>query len=101
MENEERILQILTEMQQDMSDIHQDIAGLQRQMTSFEDRMTSFDGRLEEQTVSINLYIENSIGQRLDALYDGLMLGAEKHEILEHRVDAVEKRVDRLEVIAI
>lgn len=86
MDNQERILHILTEMQQDMQD-------LKRRMTTFEDS-------LEVQTVSINLNIENNIGKRLDALFDGYMLGSEKHELLERRVDIVEERVDRLVIAA-
>lgn len=92
MKNEDRILQILTDMQQDMTEVKQDIAGLKQHMTTFEDR-------LDEQK-SIILNLENNFEKRLDALTDGYVLNKEKHEILERRVDTVEVRIGRLEIAA-
>lgn len=90
MNNGERILQILTDMQQDISGVKRDVAGLKQSMSSFEDR-------LDEQK-SIILNLENTMGKRIEALYDGHMLNKEKHDILERRVDDMELRVDKLEI---
>ena len=64
-----------------------DIAGMfERQMQAIIDSETR-----------INIKIENEIGKKIDALFDGYKLNFERHEELKDRVDSLEERVDRLE----
>lgn len=113
MNNEDRILQLLTDMQQDISSLKQSMSSFEGRMSSFEgrmssyedsiqsfnDRMSSFEDRFDEQKLII-LNVENNLERRINALYDGHMLNKEKHDLLEHRADAVDLRVARLEIAA-
>ncbi len=46
---------------------------------------------LEEQTVKINLLLENTVSKRLDSLYDGYMLTHEKQWELEQQMSLFKK----------
>ena len=79
MTNEEKILQMLSDMRERLTNIEQEV-------------------------VKTNLKIENDITKRLDLLTDGYVLTQEKQYELErrfeHKIDALEKRVEQLEIKA-
>lgn len=47
---------------------------------------------IENQTMQINLKIENEVTKRIDALFDGYKLAHEKLETLEKRIENLEIR---------
>lgn len=53
---------------------------------------------LEEHTRRIEIKIENEVTQRIDALFDGYKLTHEKQWELERKIEALEKRIERLEI---
>ncbi len=59
-----------------------------------------YEELIEEHTVKINLKIENEVSKRFETLFDGYKLTHEKQWELERKLDALERRIERLEVIA-
>ncbi len=55
---------------------------------------------IDDQTLLINLKIENDVTKRIDSLFDGYKLTHEKQWELERKVDLLEKRIERLEITA-
>ncbi len=53
---------------------------------------------LEEHTRRIEIKIENEVTKRIDALFDGYKLNHEKQWELERKMEALEKRIERLEI---
>ncbi len=53
---------------------------------------------LEEHTRRIEIKIENEVTQRINALFDGYKLTHEKQWELERKIEALEKRIERLEI---
>ncbi|MBC8537271.1 hypothetical protein [Feifania hominis] len=77
----------ISRLSDDLSQFKRDVANLfERQMQATIDSETR-----------INIKIENEIGKKIDALFDGYKLNFERHEELKDRVDSLEERVDRLE----
>ncbi len=52
---------------------------------------------VREAETRINIKIENELTRRLDALTDGYKLNHEKQYELERRMEALERRIERLE----
>ena len=65
-----------------------------------EESTIKFEKLLEEHTVKINLKIENEVTKRIETLLDGYKLTHEKQWELERKLNALEKRIERLEGIA-
>jgi hypothetical protein len=65
-----------------------------------EESTIKFEKLLEEHTVKINLKIENEVTKRIETLFDGYKLTHEKQWELERKLNALEKRIERLEGIA-
>lgn len=65
-----------------------------------EESTAKFEKLLEEHTVKINLKIENEVTKRIETLLDGYKLTHEKQWELERKLNALEKRIERLEGIA-
>ena len=55
---------------------------------------------LEEQTLLINLKIENDVTKRMESLFDGYRLTHERQQELLKEIDSLEKRVQQLEASA-
>ncbi len=53
---------------------------------------------MEEQTRRIEIKLENEVTKRIDSLFDGYKLNREKQWELERRLDALEKRVEKIEI---
>jgi len=53
---------------------------------------------MDEQIRRVELKIENDVTKRLDALTDGYKLNHEKQFELERRLEALERRLERLEI---
>lgn len=53
---------------------------------------------LENEIKAIKINLENEVTKRIDALFDGYKLNHEKQWELERKMDALEKRVERLEI---
>ena len=54
--------------------------------------------QLDDEIKSIKITIENDVTKRIDALFDGYKLNHEKQWELERKVEALEKRIERLEI---
>ncbi|MEG0780897.1 MAG: hypothetical protein RR426_09865 [Oscillospiraceae bacterium] len=85
MNNEEKILQMLTSLRTDVTSMKSDMTSMKSDMTSMKSDMTS----LRTDVTSIQLYIENHIDPALQALAEG------QQTILEtlapkNRVEALE-----------
>ncbi len=94
MTNEELLSQI-AEMFADQAKI------LDEQFKSIDDRFKSIDDRfksIDERLLSLEVTIENDVTKRIDALFDGYKLTHEKQWELERKVEALEKRIERLEI---
>ena len=53
---------------------------------------------IESEIKSIRIDMENDITKRIDALFDGYKLNHEKQWELERKIEALEKRIERLEI---
>lgn len=87
MDNQELLSQI-AEMFTDQAKI---IDG-QNKVTS--DKLNS----IEAEVKAIRIDMENDITKRIDALFDGYKLTHEKQWELERKIEALEKRIERLEI---
>ncbi len=63
-------------------------------LQSMESEMKSIGSEIK----SIRIDMENDITKRIDALFDGYKLTHEKQWELERRMEALERRVDRIEI---
>ena len=74
--------------------LNQVLAAMQEQT----DTLTKMvEQKISDAETRINTKIENEVTQRLDALTDGYKLNHEKQWELERKLDALERRVERLE----
>ena len=74
--------------------LNQVLAAMQEQT----DTLTKMVGqKISDAETRINTKIESEVTQRLDALTDGYKLNHEKQWELERKLDALERRVERLE----
>lgn len=87
MTNEELLSQI-AEMFADQAKI------IDKQFKLVNEKFDSVDERFK----SIEVMIENDVTKRIDALFDGYKLNHEKQWELERKVEALEKRIERLEI---
>ena len=76
-------------------DLQQIAELLDQKMEKLEERL---DQKMEDKIRGVKVLIENDIGKRIDSLFDGYKLAHEKQWELEHKMEALEKRVERLEV---
>ncbi len=53
---------------------------------------------LANEIKAIKINIENEVTKRIDALFDGYKLNHEKQWELERKMEALEKRIERLEI---
>ncbi len=53
---------------------------------------------IEAEVKAIRIDMENDITKRIDALFDGYKLTHEKQWELERKIEALEKRIERLEI---
>ena len=58
---------------------------------------TRINGKMQEMETRINVKLENDVAKRIDSLFDGYKLVHEKQWELEHKMDALEKRIEMLE----
>jgi len=68
-----------------------------------ESQMQQINEKFEKQNVEIQkikIAIENDVAKRIDSLFDGYKLVHEKQWELEHKVEALEARLAKLEAIA-
>ncbi len=56
--------------------------------------------KFEDHILQLNLKIENDVAKRIDSLFDGYKLTHEKQWELERKVEALEKRIEQLEIRA-
>ena len=63
-------------------------------------RIQSLETEMKAMETRINLKIENDVAKRIDSLFDGYKLVHEKQWELEHKVEALEARLAKLEAIA-
>ena len=94
MTNEELLSQI-AEMFADQAKV------LDEQFNSINHKFNAIDERfksIDERFLSLEVTIENDVTKRIDALFDGYKLNHEKQWELERKVEALEKRIERLEI---
>lgn len=71
---------------------------LSQVLAAMQEQTETLTRMVKESESRINVKIENEITKRLDALTDGYKLNHEKQYELERRLEAVERRLERLEV---
>ena len=71
---------------------------LSQVLAAMQEQTETLTRMVKESESRINVKIENEITRRLDALTDGYKLNHEKQYELERRLEAVERRLERLEV---
>ncbi len=92
MDNNELLSQVLAAMQEQTE-------VLTRMMDSkIEASENRTAGLIQEAETRIKVMIENDVTKRLDALTDGYKLNHEKQYELERRMEALERRLERLEI---
>ena len=108
MNNDEKILQVLAQMQTNMTQMQTDIAQMQTNMTQMQttlDQHTELfhkmDARItkvEDETRATRILIEQDIDKKLSLLAEGHGLLVEKLDSMapKSRVDALEEQVDLL-----
>ncbi len=70
------------------------IQGVRDEMSNMRDEM---ENMMEDKIRGVKVLIENDIGKRIDALFDGYKLTHEKQWELEHKIELLEKRLERVE----
>lgn len=66
-------------------------------MEGLENRLNS---KVEDEIRGVKVLIENDVGKRIEALFDGYKLSHEKQWELERKIEELEKRLERLEAKA-
>ena len=92
MENSELLSQVLAAMQEQTEVL---MKMTQEEIRASETRMMN---EIQAAETRINIKIENEVGKRLDALTDGYKLTHEKQWELEKKLEALERRIERLEI---
>ncbi len=71
---------------------------LRSEIKESEKRLTQrIDSKIEESEKRMQIYIENEVGKRIDALFDGYKLTHEKQWELERQMEKLAARVEALE----
>lgn len=81
-------------MQQLEQRMQQQIQGVRNEMSNMKGEMETM---MEDKIRGVKVLIENDIGKRIDALFDGYKLTHEKQWELEHKIELLEKRLERVE----
>jgi chromosome segregation ATPase len=121
MTNEEKILQILSEMNGRLAHVEQEavttndrLAHVEQRLTNVEQEAANTNEKLtrveytltnvKQEVAKTNLKIENDVMKRLNLLTDGYMLSHEKQYELERKferkIEELEKRIEQLEIKA-
>ena len=114
MNNEERILSILEQMQTDISGLKEGQAETNQRLTKLEQGQAMLEqgqamleqgqSRLETEVAEIKervILIENDHGKRLGAIYDGYMLLHDKLEPLPAAVEALQDDMSVVKAVVI
>ena len=99
---ERRMQQLEQRMQEQMKQqtetitqmMDEKIQGVQDEMSNMRDEMETM---MEDKIRGVKVLIENDIGKRIDALFDGYKLTHEKQWELEHKMELLEERLERVE----
>ena len=92
MDNSELLSQVLAAMQEQTEVL---TCMMDSKIEASENRTA---GLIQEAETRIKIMIENDVTKRLDALTDGYKLNHEKQYELERRMEALERRLERLEI---
>ena len=87
----------LEPIQKDMFDMKTDISGLkegQKSLRQDVSGMKSDISTLKDGQLKTNITLENDIGKKLSALFDGHQLDSEKIQSIKDTVENVEKAID-------
>ena len=95
MNNEEKILEMLTQMQEEQKQMRADLADVKIRLGTVE----SGQLKMQEEIHLTNVRIELDVGKRLDALAEGQDVIMERLDALEEVKDQVEKISDKVDVI--
>jgi len=104
MTNEERIIEMLSAMQSDISGLKQDVQGLKEGQSKLEAAQTRQEIKTDtiaeelQQTKEILVRFENEYKQDRGGLFDGLDLLKDKANRIESKVDIIESRLDNHEL---
>ena len=107
--NEQKILEILTSIQQDISGLKQDVAGLKQDVAGLKQETAALrkDITILQEDVSglkqesqfikgVVVRIENVHGKKLDALFDGYSSNFDVISRYTPRLSALESKMDKL-----
>lgn len=85
----------------DIQNLRGDMSQMEKKLTKRLDQHDERFDKLEEKAndmIAININLENNLTTRLDALTDGYKTVHEKQWALEHKMEALEKRLEILEL---
>ena len=100
MNNEEKILEILQQLQQGQTAMQGDIAGLKSDVSGLKEGQAVMQGDIAklqddvERVRASQLKVELEQYPRISAALDGVLAGIQKNEAQDERIAYVEKKVD-------
>ena len=98
----EDLQQIAELIQQENAKLEQRMQEQMKQQTEtitqmMDEKIQGVRDEMEDKIRGVKVLIENDIGKRIDALFDGYKLTHEKQWELEHKMELMEKRLQRVE----
>ena len=102
-EGQESLRQDFTGLKEGQESLRQDVTGLKEGQESLRQDVTGLkEGQdsLQNQVTKINIKLENDIGRKLSALFDGHQLNAQKLDHIGKTVDAINEAYAATDTIA-
>lgn len=62
-------------------------------------RIDSVENKIEASETRTQIYIENAVTKKIEALFDGYKLTHEKQWEMERKLEELERRIERLEIV--
>lgn len=99
MDNQELLNQVLAAMERQSektkNEIMEQVVAAMQEQTEVLTKMV--DEKINAAETRVNIKIENEVSKKIEALFDGYKLVHEQQWELQHRVDALERRLQALE----
>lgn len=96
MDNAELLQAIGTMMDNKLKSIQEDISGIKADVSG----LKSGQEALQEQVTKINIELENEIGKKLSALFDGHQLDTEKMDFIKDSVENIETTLEVTDIVS-
>ena len=87
-QSEDRMMEVMPQQKEDLMEV------MQQQADTL---MGMMETKIQTSQREVMVFVENSVGKRIDSLFDGYKLTHEKQWELEHRMERMEQRLSALE----